>query len=131
MKTDSPFLSQVREAIRVQHYSIRTEQAYLTWVRRYINFHCKRHPLELGPDAVRSFRTYLAVERQVAPATQNQALNALVFLYDKVGTLGEIGGIVRARRKQRIPVVLTQAEVGRLMHELSGSYWLIACLQYG
>ncbi|WP_421621848.1 integron integrase [Alkalilimnicola ehrlichii] len=133
MARRSPFLDQVRDAIRVRHYSIRTEQAYLTWIRRYILFHGKRHPGEMGAAQVRAFLTDLAVERHVAPATQNQALNALVFLYSKVleQPLGEIGGIVRAKRRERLPVVLSRDEVSRLLANLSGAYWLIACLQYG
>ena len=129
----SPFLDQVRDAIRVRHYSIRTEQAYLTWIRRFILFHKKRHPREMGAEEVRTFLTYLAVDRNVSPATQNQALNALVFLYSKVleQPLGEIGGIVRARRKEKLPVVLTHEEVSRLLAHLTGIYWMIACLQYG
>jgi hypothetical protein len=77
----SPFLEQVKAAIRVRHYSIRTEQAYVDWIRRFILFHNKRHPLEMGEREVAEFLTYLAVTRHVSPATQNQALNALVFIY--------------------------------------------------
>ncbi len=129
----SPFLDSVRNAIRVRHYSIRTEEAYLLWAKRFILFHGKRHPAEMGAPEVAAFLTHLAVDRQVAPATQNQALNALVFLYDKVleQPLGMIQGVVRAARKPRIPVVLTHEEVARLLARLSGVYWLIACLQYG
>jgi hypothetical protein len=79
-KSTAPFLQQVRNAIRVRHYSIRTEQAYVDWIRRFILFHGKRHPNELGEAEVGRFLTWLAVERNVAPSTQNQALNALVFL---------------------------------------------------
>lgn len=129
----SPFMESVRTAIRVRHYSIRTEEAYLMWVRRFILFHGKRHPAEMGAPEVGKFLSHLAVDRSVAPATQNQALNALVFLYDRVleRPLGDVPGIVRAARKPKIPVVLTQEEVGRVLARLSGTYWLVACLQYG
>jgi integron integrase len=129
----SPFLRSVREAIRVRHYSIRTEEAYVQWVKRFILFHGKRHPAQMGEAEVCAFLTHLAVEGQVAAATQNQALNALVFLYRNVldRPLGEFAGIVRAKRPPRVPVVLTLAEVSRILRALKGVYWLIACLQYG
>jgi integron integrase len=129
----SPFLRRVREAVRVRHYSIRTEEAYVQWVKRFILFHGKRHPAQMGEAEVCAFLTHLAVEGQVAAATQNQALNALVFLYRNVldRPLGEFAGIVRAKRPPRVPVVLTLAEVSRILRALKGVYWLIACLQYG
>lgn len=133
MAHGSPFLQQVREAIRVRHYSRRTEDAYLGWIRRYILFHDKRHPAEMGPAEVGQFLTHLAVAREVSSSTQNQALNALVFLYGKVleAPLGEIGSVVRAKTSQRLPVVLTQSEVARLLAGLRGAQWLVACLLYG
>ena len=129
----SPLLRRVREAIRVRHFSIRTEEAYVHWTKRFILFHGRRHPAEMGEPEVAGFLTHLAVEGQVASATQNQALNALVFLYRYVvgRPLGEIAGIVRAKRPQRLPVVLTPDEVARVLGQLRGLYWLIACLQYG
>ncbi len=129
----SPLLESVRNAIRVRHYSIRTEHAYLTWIKRFIYFHGKRHPAEMGGPEVASYLSHLAVDRKVAPATQNQALNALVFLYEKVidRPLGEVNGIVRPARKPKVPVVLTVQEVSRVLMQLTGSYWLIACIQYG
>ena len=129
----SPFLISVREAIRVRHYSIRTEEAYVQWVKRFILFHGKRHPAEMGEAEVAAFLTHLAVVGDVASSTQNQALNALVFLYDNVlgRPLGECVGIVRAKRPQRVPMVLTPAEVGRILGNLNKVYWLIGCLQYG
>lgn len=129
----SPFLEEVRRAIRVRHYSIRTEQAYLMWIRRFILFHSKRHPREMGAAEVGAFLTHLAVERRVSPNTQNQALNALVFLYGKVLglPLGQVNGVVRPSASQKLPVVLSPEEVARVLARLSGSYWLIACLQYG
>lgn len=133
VRRPSPFLEQVRAAIRVRHYSIRTEESYLFWVRRFILFHGKRHPRELGESQVGEFLTHLAVDRRVSASTQNQALNALVFLYKAVleRPLGDIGGVVRARRPQRLPVVLHVREVKALLRHLEGSHWLAACLMYG
>lgn len=129
----SPFLEQVRNAIRVRHYSIRTEQAYVGWIKRFILFHGKRHPREMGDADVASFLTHLAVNDRVAAATQNQALNALVFLYKVVldRPLGKIQGAIRAKKPQRLPVVLTAGEVRGVLQQLSGTYWLVACLLYG
>lgn len=133
IQATSPFLESVRTAIRVRHYSIRTEEAYLMWVKRFILFHGKRHPSNMGGKEVGAFLSHLAVNQSVAAATQNQALNALVFMYDKVleQPLGDVHGVVRAVRKPKIPVVLTTEEVARVLGRLSGTYWLVACLQYG
>ncbi len=132
-KQSSPFLETVRRTIRVRHYSRRTEDTYVYWIRWFILFHAKRHPADMGEAEVRAFLSYLATDRDVAPATQNQALNALVFLYKRVleRPLGEISGILRSRKRPRLPVVLTPQEVGRVLEHLSGTAWLIACLQYG
>lgn len=129
----SPFLLRIREATRVRHYSIRTEQTYIEWARRFILFHGKRHPQDMGETEVAAFLTHLAVERNVAASTQNQALNALVFMYKHVldRPLGDIGDAVRAKRPARLPVVLSQDEVRRVLAELRATHWLIACLQYG
>ena len=128
----SPLLIRLREAIRVRHYSIRTEQAYVDWVRRYIIFYGKRHPSEMGEREVSAYLTHLAVNRNVAPSTQNQALNALCFFYRAVldRPLGGIDG-VRAKKKKKLPVVLSRDEVAALLRQLSGNYWLAACLMYG
>jgi hypothetical protein len=101
-RRESPFLEQVRSAIRVRHYSIRTEDAYLAWVKRFILFHGKRHPKDMGEVEVVAFVSHLAVQDNVAPSTQNQALNALVFRYKVVleRPLQEIGGVVRAKKPQ-------------------------------
>lgn len=122
-KSTAPFLQQVRNAIRVRHYSIRTEQAYVDWIRRFILFHGKRHPNELGEAEVGRFLTWLAVERNVAPSTQNQALNALVFLYRHVidRPLGDITNAARAKKPQKLPVVLSQDETQRLFRHLDGN----------
>jgi len=129
----SPFLRRVCEAIRVRHYSIRTERSYVDWIRRYILFHGKSHPQDLGAEQVAEYLTYLAVERNVAASTQNQALNALNFLYKIVldQPLGDINGVTHAKRPKRLPVVLTSHEVGELLAHLKGVHWLIGCLQYG
>lgn len=133
MASSSPFLERVRAAIRVRRYSIRTEQAYLHWVRRFIVFNDRRHPDSLGEAEVAAFLSHLAVDCAVAPATQNQALNAIVFLYNAVldRPLGDVAGIVRAKQRERLPVVLTVEEVGRLISQITSQIWLVACLQYG
>lgn len=127
------FLEEVRQIMRVQHYAFRTEQSYVDWIRRFILFHEKRHPIEMGASEVAEFLTYLSVKRNVAPATQGQALNALVFLYRKVlnRPMGVIPGIVRARKREKIPEVLTQLEVANMLSKLDGVHWLAACLLYG
>ena len=111
-KKESPFLNRLRDIIRTKQYSIRTEKSYVDWVRRFILFHNKRHPEELGETEVGDFLTYLAVKRQVSPSTQNQALNALVFLYRYMlnKPLGDILDAVRAKRPRRLPVVLARTE---------------------
>jgi len=123
----------VREAIRVRHYSIRTEEAYVAWIRRYILFHEKRHPLELGGAEINRFLSHLAVKDNVSASTQNQALAALLFLYTKVleTTTGRLGDVVRARKPKRLPVVMTQEEVEKVISRLSGVQWLMAMLLYG
>ena len=113
----SPFLEEVRRAVRVRHYSIRTEKTYLHWIKRYILFHGKRHPSEMRETEVAEFLSHLAMSRRVSASTQNQALNALVFLYRVVleRPLESIEGIVRAKRPQRLPVVLDPGEVRRIL----------------
>jgi|KBSSwiStaDraftv2_1062776.scaffolds.fasta_scaffold11910_4 integron integrase len=126
-------LDRVREALRVRHYSRRTEEVYVAWIRRYIFFHGKRHPAELsGPDVTR-FLNALAVERRVAASTQNQALSALLFLYrDVLGVeLPWLDDIVRAKRPERLPVVLSRDEVRALIQRLDGPPRLMAYLLYG
>jgi integron integrase len=132
-KRASPFLEQVRQAIRVRHYSVRTEKSYVHWIVRFIHFHGRRHPGELGESEVARYLSYLAVERNVSESTQNQALNALSFVYKAVlqRPLGPMPGLVRAKRPHRLPVVLTQDEVRLLLQNLSSDFWLPACLMYG
>jgi integron integrase len=133
MSGRSPFLEQIRQAIRVRHYSIRTEQAYIDWTKRFILFHDKRHPREMGEPEVSAFLTHLAVNRNVAANTQNQALNALVFVYKVVleRPLGDIVGAARAKKPAKLPVVLTQDEVKQVLSALNGQHWLATCLLYG
>ena len=133
VKTSSPFLKEVAAAIRVRHYSIRTEQAYIGWIRRFIIFHGKRHPTKMGAAEVGEFLTHLAVIGNVAASTQNQALNALVFMYKAVldKPLGDLQGVIRAKKPQRLPVVLSRDEVTAILRNLDGLHWLAACLLYG
>ena len=123
----------IRGTLRAGHYSHLTERAYISWIRRFIDFHRGRNPTELGADEVRAYLTHLAVECKVAPPTQNQALNALLFLYRRVLgiELTWIDDVVRAKKSARLPVVLTVDEVKALLAELQGVYWLIASLLYG
>lgn len=126
-------LQRVHEAIRVRHYSRRTEEAYVHWIKRLIYFHGKRHPESMGESEVTAFLNHLAVDRHVAAATQNQALSAILFLYRQVlgRELPWLDGVQRPTRPPRVPVVLTRAEAGRLLAQLTGTKWLIASLLYG
>ncbi|MFO1364468.1 MAG: integron integrase [Burkholderiales bacterium] len=126
-------LDRVRDRIRLKHYSIRTEQAYLDWVRRFVVFHGRRHPRELGHAHVEAFLTHLAVEGKVAAATQNQAKSALLFLYKEVlGTeLPWLEGVESAKRPSRLPVVLTPEEVVAVLRRVDGTRGLILRLLYG
>ena len=133
-KTAPPrLLDQVRHRLRVKHYSVRTEQAYVAWIRRFILANGKRHPRELGADAVEGFLTELATAGRVAAGTQNQALAALLFLYREVlqQDLPWMLSIVRAKRPQRVPCVLSRDETSRLLAMLDGQSWLMAALLYG
>lgn len=126
-------LDEVRDAIRVRHYSIRTEQAYIDWIRRFIIFHNKRHPAEMGEKEVSQFLTHLAVNRNVAASTQNQALSAILFLYKHVlkKPLDWLDNVERAKKPERLPVVLTRDEVRALLDQLKGVNLMIASLLYG
>ena len=127
-------LTRLREALRVRHYSIRTEQAYVDWTRRFIHFHGVRHPASLGAADVQAFLTHLAVDRAVASSTQNQAKSALLFLYREVldVQLPWLDDIVGAKLARRLPVVLTPAEVrGLLSHLSGGTMGLLGSLLYG
>ncbi|HEY8249221.1 MAG TPA: integron integrase [Burkholderiales bacterium] len=126
-------LEQLRDAINRLHYSARTEERYVHWVKRFIYFSGKRHPAELGAAEVTAFLNYLARERDVAAATQNQALSALLFLYREVlrQPLPWLDELDRARRPVRVPTVLTSEEVRRLLAAMRGTKWLMASLLYG
>lgn len=133
-ESSSPrLLDRVRLAIRMRGWSYRTEESYVATARRFIYFHGKRHPAELGPQAIVPFLAYLAQERNVAPSTQNAALCALVFLYEKVLQIpvGDLGEFPRAKRQRRLPVVLTKEEVHRVFEQLTGQPLLMARLLYG
>lgn len=126
-------LDAVREAIRVRHYSRRTERSYVGWIRRFVLFHGRRHPKDLGEREVEAFLSHLAVAGHVSASTQNQALSALLFLYRHV--LGEqlpwLEGVVRAKRPARLPVVLDRREVQAVLAGVTGTSWLVAALLYG
>ena len=126
-------LEQFRHRIRFKHYSIRTEDAYVQFARRFILFHGKRHPREMGADEIRQFLSRLATEGNVSASTQNQALAAILFLYKEV--LGieppAVEGVMRAKRPARVPVVLTRGEVASVLSQLSGTYHTMAAPLYG
>jgi integron integrase len=126
-------LDQVRQAIRARHYSYMTEKAYVGWIKRFIFFHDKRHPTEMGETEVARFLSSLATESKVSASTQNQALHAILFLYQEVlqRKIGFIDGVVRAQRPKRLPVVLTREEVSRILGGMNGNHWLMAMLLYG
>jgi integron integrase len=126
-------LDRVRREIRLRHYSLRTESAYVDWIRRFIIFNDKRHPSELGPLDVAAFLTHLAVERRVAPSTQSQAKSAILFLYKVVlnAELPWLEEVVVAKSARRLPVVLTVTEVRKLLEQLNGSVGLVCALLYG
>ncbi|HXG29584.1 MAG TPA: integron integrase [Nevskiales bacterium] len=126
-------LDQVRAALRLRHYSYRTEQTYVTWIKRYIYFHGKQHPAGLGEREVTAFLSHLASERRVSASTQNQALSALLFLYGVVldRQLDWLDNVVRAKRSTHIPTVLSREELRRLLAQLDGTHELIARLMYG
>lgn len=126
-------LEQMRDAIRVRHYSIRTEDAYLAWIKRFILFHNKRHPKEMGAIEIQQFLSHLAVKENVAASTQNQCLCALIFLYKQVLDieLPQFEEIVWAKKPKKLPVVFSKAEVKVVLDQLSGTYWIMANLLYG
>ena len=125
-------LDQLREAIRVRHYSIRTETAYVAWVRRFIIFHNKQHPADLTSRHLSDFLNHLAIKQRVAASTQDQALSALLFLYREVLKHPvQLGPVQRAKKPHTLPSVLTPAEVAELLKNLRGEHWLMASLMYG
>ncbi|MDP4029370.1 MAG: integron integrase [Gallionella sp.] len=126
-------IEQVVARLRVKHYSLRTEKVYVDWIKRYIWFHGKRHPQEMGAVEVEAFLSHLAVERSVAASTQNQAKSALLFLYKEVLQieLPWLDNITQAKAPKRLPVVMTEKEVQSVLARMDGSVWLICSLLYG
>jgi site-specific recombinase XerD len=120
-------LDRVRTAVRLRHYSRRTEKAYVDWIRRYIVFHQKKHPSTMGATEIVAFLSWLAVDRRVSASTHNQALSAVLFLYKQVLGLdiGPIEHVPRARMPDKLPVVLSRDEIGQLMTHVDGMMWLI------
>jgi len=131
--TPPRLLDQVRDRIQTLHYSIRTEQSYISWIKRFIIYHNKRHPKEMGRLQIEAFLTYLAVKRKVSASTQNQALNAILFLYRQVLfiDLPWLEDVTRAKKPVRLPVVLSVSEVGDILASLDGVKCLVAQLLYG
>jgi integron integrase len=126
-------MDQMREALRTRHYSPRTEEAYMLWVRRFIRFHKMRHPKDMGEREINEFLTYLAVDAKVSASTQNQALSGLLFLYRYVFglDLGDLGDVVRARKSHHIPIVMTRDETRAVLSRMDGDTKLMASLLYG
>jgi integron integrase len=133
-RDDKPkLLDEVRNVIRLKHYSIRTEQAYCDWIKRFILFSGKRHPSDMGEMEVTAFLSHLATDLNVAASTQNQALSAILFLYGQVldQKLGWLDGVERARRPAKLPVVFTKEEADRVLGQMKGTTSLMARLLYG
>ncbi|NOQ89975.1 MAG: integron integrase [Gammaproteobacteria bacterium] len=126
-------IDQTRNVMRLHHYSIRTEDVYIQWIKKFILFHNKRHPKEMGEKEIRSYLTHLAVDKHVAASTQNQALSAILFLYKRVLELelDWIDDVVRAKRPKYLPVVLTKSEVTSILNAMTGTNALVAKLLYG
>ena len=131
--SSSPFLDSVRDFMHVRRYSRRTVDSYLYWIKYFIVFNDKKHPTEMGAVEVERFLTHLAVNRNVSAATQAIALNALAFLYHKFLNmpLGDLGAFRKSSKQRKLPVVLTQDEVSRLLGQLKGVHLLMASLLYG
>ena len=125
-------IQRYREELQVRHYARRTVQTYEQWLRRFLRFHALRHPREMGSAEVNAFLSHLAVDLNVSPSTQNQALSALLFLYRELLERDlELDGVVRARTRRRLPVVLTPEEVRAVLQRLNGVEALVAGLLYG
>ena len=131
--TKPRLIDQTRNVLRLHHYSIRTEENYIQWIKRFIFFHNKRHPKEMGEKEVSAFLTHLAVDKHVSASTQNQALSAILFLYKRVLDikLEWLDNVVRAKRPKYLPVVLTKTEVRNILNAMTGNNALIAKLLYG
>ena len=126
-------LAAVRETIRLKHYSLRTEETYVHWIKRFIYFHGKRHPRDMGAAEVTAFLNHLVTSRDIAASTQNQALSALLFLYREVlaEPLAWLDGVVRVKRPARVPTVLSPPEASALLAGMTGTKWLMAAQLYG
>lgn len=126
-------LDSVRETLRVHHYSRSTEHSYIQWIRRFIFFHNKRHPKDMGASEIQAYLSHLAVNRDVSASTQNQALSAILFLYKRVLgiNLPWLDDVIRAKKPKRLPVVLTRNEIKSLLSQFEGTRWLIFSLMYG
>jgi integron integrase len=129
----SRLMDQMREALRSRHYSPKTEKVYVMWAERFIRFHKMRHPKDMGEREINEFLTHLAVEQHVSSSTQNQALAGLLFLYRSVigRDVGDLGGVVRARKPTRVPIVMTRDEVRAVLDAMDGDTRLMASLMYG
>ena len=133
-KPKKKLLDIVREKVRLKHYSFSTERTYVHWIKHYIFYHNKKHPVEMGKEEIEQFLTFLAVQKKVSPTTQNQAFAALLFLYKEVLGIDMSEWNIqalRAQERKRIPVVLTKGEVQKILTEMSGVYQLMAQLMYG
>ncbi|MEA2091398.1 MAG: phage integrase N-terminal SAM-like domain-containing protein [Campylobacterota bacterium] len=134
METKKKLLDIVRDKIRFKHYSISTEKTYIFWIKHYIFFHDKKHPVDMGKKEIEDFLTYLAVKKKVSPTTQNQAFSAILFLYKEVLGIdlsNENIQALRAQERKHIPVVLTKEEVMQVIENLNGIYNLVILLMYG
>ena len=131
--TNVKLLDQVRSAVRARHYSHRTEKTYVGWIRRFLLFHRHRDPVAMSEEDVGHFLSSLATDRRVSASTQNQALNAILFLFrDVLGKeIGYVNGVVRAKRPKRLPVVLAKEEVRVILARLHGTEWIMTMLLYG
>jgi integron integrase len=131
-KPPKKLLDQVREKLRLKHYSIRTEESHVSWIRRFILYHNKKHPKDMGEPEVEAFLSHLAIDLKVASSTQNQALNALLFLYRYVlGTDLKAINAVRAKKPKKMPTVMTRSEISKVLKGMSGVHKLMAMMIYG
>ena len=134
MEEKKKLLDIVRDEIRLKHYSIKTEKSYVGWIKHYIFFHNKKHPIEMGKSEIEAFLTYLATQRRVSPITQNQAFSTILFLYREVLGVDMSGWNIqalRAQERKHIPQVLTKEETQKVIMNLTGTYQLIVQMMYG
>lgn len=129
---EKSLISRLRENLRARHYSLKTEKAYISWIRQFVLFHNKRHPLEMDAPEINTFIKYLAVQRNVSSATQNQALCAIVYMYKHVlkKKVGELE-LIWAQKPKRLPVVFTVEEIQKITQQLKGTHWIAGMLMYG